>query len=188
MAELTCRFIEIIGQKTNIIALWDGPCGCCSAREEISREMDPEAKDIPESLGDYSEEDFPSVCSKCRKPRGDAKLKRALSREPIFNTKSESPEPGDMFWFPDWLGDCFDWDNCDGKHLKVILPNGDEWDVDGRATNCTMPNDRKHRCWVREGTPPNVHVSKKGPTCGAGAGSIASGKYHGFLRHGKLVG
>jgi hypothetical protein len=76
------------------------------------------------------------------------------------------------------------WHNCDGRHLVCILPNGHPWDVDGRANNCTMPNERLHRCWVRHGSPENltVHVSKNGPSCAAGAGSILSGDYHGFLQ------
>jgi hypothetical protein len=56
-----------------------------------------------------------------------------------------------------------------------------------RASNCTMPNDMLHRCWVRHGNPPMITVDKNGPTCGAGAGSILSGNWHGFLRNGELV-
>jgi hypothetical protein len=81
---------------------------------------------------------------------------------------------------------CFDWDNCDGTHLHVRLPNGEFWNVDGRASNCTMPDDRLHRCWVRHGEPPLVTVDKNGLTCAAGAGSIQAGDYHGFLVEGVL--
>lgn len=95
--------------------------------------------------------------------------------------------PGMMYWEP-WHGEtCHFWDNCDGKHLHVVLPNGVHWDIDGRATNCTLPNDRTHRCWIREGIPPNVTAGKNGHTCSAGAGSILSGNYHGFLRNGVLT-
>jgi hypothetical protein len=69
----------------------------------------------------------------------------------------------------------------------VVLPNGHIWDVDGRASNCDMKEDRTHRCWVRHGDPPNVHVDKNGHTCHAGAGSILSGNYHGFLHNGELT-
>jgi hypothetical protein len=40
---------------------------------------------------------------------------------------------------------------------------------------------------VRHGEAPNITVDKNGVTCGAGAGSIQCGSYHGFLRNGELV-
>ena len=67
------------------------------------------------------------------------------------------------------------------------LPNGREWDIDSRCSNCTLPDDRIHRCWVRHGEPPNIHVDKNGHTCSAGAGSILAGDYHGFLHNGELT-
>jgi hypothetical protein len=75
----------------------------------------------------------------------------------------------------------------DGKCLIVICPNGRQWMIDGPASNCTMKNDTgpygvAHRCWTRIGTPPLIQVGKQfGKTCGAGAGSIQAGNYHGFL-------
>lgn len=77
----------------------------------------------------------------------------------------------------------------DGRVLVVILPDGHPWTIDSRANNCTMPDDDKHWCWVREGRPEDgsLNVTKNGRTCAAGAGSIMTGKYHGFLRHGKLT-
>jgi hypothetical protein len=121
-------------------------------------------------------------------------------------------EPGNMFW-ADWLPHepcddpgpfrCADWKNSDGsyakrgwhncvdgRHLNVMLPNGITWDVDSRASNCDMPNDVLHRCWQRRFNPetetPKFTVGKDQPTCGAGAGSIQSGDYHGFLHDGAL--
>jgi hypothetical protein len=78
------------------------------------------------------------------------------------------------------------WDNDDRHHLVVITPGG-FWDIDSRASNCTMKEDGLHRCWIRHGAPPNVTVDKRGFTCSAGAGSIAQEGYHGFLRNGELV-
>jgi hypothetical protein len=77
----------------------------------------------------------------------------------------------------------------DGRVLVVRLPDGHDWVIDSRANNCTLPLDDKHWCWVREGRPEDgtLHVGKSGRTCSAGAGSIATGRYHGFLRHGRLV-
>jgi len=61
--------------------------------------------------------------------------------------------------------------------------------IDSRASNCTMPDDNAHRCWVRHGRPEDgtLHVDKNGLTCAAGGGSILAGNYHGFLHHGHLV-
>lgn len=98
--------------------------------------------------------------------------------------------PGALYWAPcrrdRTSGRCAEWDDCTGRHLHVVLPNGMHWDMDGRASNCTQPDDRAHRCWVRHGDPPNVHVDKHGRTCSAGAGSIQMGTYHGFLHQGRL--
>jgi hypothetical protein len=92
--------------------------------------------------------------------------------------------PGAMFdaWWSPWRGD-------DGISLTVILPNGDAWHVDHRASNCTSPDDDNHRCWVRHGDPRTepVTVDKNGHTCTAGGGSIASDGYHGFLTNGELT-
>lgn len=65
------------------------------------------------------------------------------------------------------------------------------WYIENRASNCTMPNDNEHRCWVRHGTVgQRLHVDKNGKTCGAGAGSFFMGPdncWHGFLQNGKLT-
>lgn len=88
-----------------------------------------------------------------------------------------------------WLNEFPDYTGPDGIALIVKLPNGRDWMVDSRASNCTMKDDHKHKCWVRHGDPKtgHVHVDKNGLTCGAGAGSILSGDYHGFLHDGFLV-
>lgn len=90
--------------------------------------------------------------------------------------------PGAM-WDADW----YPWKGPDGRCLVVKCPNGQEWVIDSRASNCTMPDDTAHRCWVRHGQPPHVTVDKNGLTCAAGAGSIQAGDYHGFLRDGKFT-
>ena len=75
----------------------------------------------------------------------------------------------------------------DGKMVVCVLPNGDHWHIDSRASNCTMKTDKAHRCWVRHGTVGQViHVDKNGNTCQAGAGSIAVDGWHGFLHNGEL--
>ncbi|HEY2662179.1 MAG TPA: hypothetical protein VGI79_20845 [Caulobacteraceae bacterium] len=83
------------------------------------------------------------------------------------------------------------WDGrkgADGRSLVVVTPQGD-WNLDHRASNCTRPDDKVHRCWVRHGRPEDgtLHVDKAGDTCAAGAGSIIMhGGWHGFLHHGEL--
>jgi len=93
---------------------------------------------------------------------------------------------GAMYYLPDAEGYA---KGPDGHSLVVVLPNGHQWHVDMRCSNCTMPNDNKHRCWVRHGDvrKGEITVDKNGRTCSAGAGSIQSGDYHGFLRDNHLV-
>ncbi len=87
----------------------------------------------------------------------------------------------DAWWHPDY------WKGPDGRSLVVMCPGGSEWNIDSKASNCTMKDDWVHRCWIRHGEPPNITVDKNGPTCAAGAGSIQTRNWHGFLRNGELV-
>lgn len=97
----------------------------------------------------------------------------------------DSAPPGAM-WDAHWMRRSMR--GPDGLCLMVKCPGGQDWMVDGRASNCTMPDDNEHRCWPRRGTPPEVTVDKSfGPTCSAGAGSIGTRNWHGFLRNGHLV-
>jgi hypothetical protein len=89
----------------------------------------------------------------------------------------------DATWLHDWKEKC----GPDGRSLFCKLPNGSDWHIDGRASNCGKPDDNAHRCWVRHGEPPLLTVDKDGLTCEAGAGSIMSRDWHGFLRAGELV-
>ncbi len=102
-----------------------------------------------------------------------------------FKEHPHQHEIGAM-WRATWLPKGFDWDNETEAHLIVKTPGG-SWDIDARASNCTLPNDKQHRCWVRHGLPPDIHVDKNGVTCAAGAGSILIGNYHGFLHNGVLT-
>jgi hypothetical protein len=124
------------------------------------------------------------VCDKC------GELFIATFHTTMYDTPSGYLEPGCLYWM-DYPENIY-WDNHKGPHLMAITPNGAHWCIDGRASNCTLPNDKLHRCWVRHGTVPNIHVDKKGLTCKAGAGSIITRKgepdeYHGFLHNGKFT-
>ena len=112
-------------------------------------------------------------------------------RKDTGETKKHNYEWGlGAMWFAVWQPPQWCWDNETEPHLIVRCPDGangmHDWDIDSRASNCTLKNDRLHRCWVRHGTPPMIHVDKQGVTCQAGAGSIWSGKWHGFLTNGVL--
>ena len=77
----------------------------------------------------------------------------------------------------------------DGRCLVLKTPGG-SWYIDSRASNCTLPDDKTHKCWIRHGSPEipgSLHVDKNGHTCAAGAGSIISGSFHGFCHHGNIV-
>lgn len=113
--------------------------------------------------------------------------------------------PAGAMWYADWYLDGikntpdYQWyRGPDGRCLIVRVPNGrggvHDWSVDSRCSNCTLPSDNVHKCWVRHGDPPNVTVDKNGATCQAGAGSIGvwnenqtAYAWHGFLRNGHLV-
>ena len=97
----------------------------------------------------------------------------------VWDTPSGKLEPGCMYWNDNGY--------YDTPHLQVICPNGQGWDIDSRASNCTLPNDNEHKCWIRHGEPPNITVDKNGKTCSAGAGSIQAGNYHGFLINGEFT-
>lgn len=195
---VTCRFIEENGTKAWLRVYWGSTeCGGSyhNAQVPLTETDTLEAWDLGGKPEDYPDDRWPTSCERCGASVPSVDIHRQVFRQRRYNTPSGSPEPGDMFWvtwrhyrFPNGTKTSCDWDDCDGKHLQVILPNGYGWDADGRASNCTMPNDRLHRCWVRHGDPPNVTVDKNGRTCAAGAGSIAVTGFHGFLRGGKLIG
>lgn len=77
----------------------------------------------------------------------------------------------------------------DGRVLIVRLPDGHDWTIDSRCNNCDLLLDDEHWCWNRSGRPEDgtldVRRSKPGQTsCNVGAGSIQTGRWHGFLHNG----
>ena len=161
-------------------------------------------------IEDYPADMWPTACSHCGKPvptdvwtrscqepsdvgKEGVWLVRQVFESRLYDSPSGSPEPLDVFWrackHADDVGKCWNWDNCPGQHLIAVCPNGHDWNVDGRASNCGSPDDRIHRCWVRHGSPEDgtLHVDKGGVTCNAGGGSIQAGDYHGHLHNGRFV-
>ena len=192
------RLIERIGTRFTLRKEW----GKCTRNPS-------EGSDEHEASFSYDTEDLPrkgaarfpgpadprhdevTRCEYCGEEAPEDAHRLGGSR-PIYDTPSGRDEPGLLYFVkhdPDewcWLG----WENCDGKHLHAVCPNGATWVIDQRASNCGRPDDKTHRCWVRHGDPEKgapVHVDKDGDTCQAGAGSIIAGDYHGFLHHGRFT-
>jgi len=183
-ANVPARLTTITALQPRLTAMWDGPCGKSSlhvARLDVGARVSPRSDNMPRL-----ERGWKGSCERCgvEIPWDEGTLVSGqLFR--IWDTPSEALEPGCLFWQDDYKGHCSGrWSNCDGRHLNAVLPNGHHWDIDSRASNCTLKEDTIHRCWVRVGEPPNVHISKDGLSCAAGAGSILAGDYHGFLHHG----
>jgi hypothetical protein len=107
--------------------------------------------------------------------------KRADTGELITLSKAPIGAVWDAYWNHDRPQQC----GLDGKCMYARTPGGD-WHIDGRCSNCTLPDDKVHRCWVRHGSDGDMHVDKNGVTCQAGGGSILQKNYHGFLNHGYL--
>jgi hypothetical protein len=137
----------------------------------------------------YKDHRWPKGCDRCGEefPEG---AEYQLNLNVLFSRSDGGPlttlreASAGAMWYADW------WlpNNVgpDGHVLTVRIPGGHDWMVDGRASNCTRKDDKTHRCWVRHGTPPLVTVDKNGDTCQAGAGSIQTDDWHGFLRNGFL--
>jgi hypothetical protein len=187
-AALPARLVAVVAHQPVITAMWDG----CEriGRLHVARHRPSDPTPVDQPIPDMPElvRGWDGACEYCGDPipwdSDDVHLGGGLWS--IYDTASGKLEPG-CLWFDDHAGrECFHWGNCDGRHLHAMLPNGAYWDIDGRANNCSLPDDRTHRCWVRVGEPPAVTAGKAGHTCSAGAGSILAGDYHGFLINGEF--
>jgi len=94
------------------------------------------------------------------------------------DTLLDDAGPGALYYADYYLDDRFYPAGPDGHVLCCNTPGG-LWIIDSRASNCTMPGDNEHRCWVRQGDPKDptgkrggrpFTVGKDGLTCEAGAG------------------
>jgi hypothetical protein len=159
--------------------------GCHNAHKFLKDVMVKEAWTEGGNPEDYPESEWNRVCESCGAVAPETGINKQVFHQRLYNTTSGSPEPGDMY-YNDWLPKDYYWDNHSGLYLTVILPNGREWNIDSRASNCGLPEERTHRCWVRHGEPPNITVDKNGHTCNAGAGSIWVDDYHGMLQNGQF--
>lgn len=114
-------------------------------------------------------------------------LERIFRRTDTGHEYTLRAAPPGAMWFAWWLERVKTWCGPDGRALIVRLPDGRDWHIDSRASNCTMPEDTEHRCWVRHGEVPKITVDKDGNTCKAGKGSIKTASWHGFLIDGVLT-
>ena len=182
------RFVTVVAWRRVAGVSWEDAARCGAGRHHSERVVEEGAR---EELGEGHppNESFPTCCDTCGQGVPDSDAAHCfVAVRPVYDTASGRPEPGDLYsvrLHEGRRGYCPGrWSDCDGLHLLAVLPDGSMWDVDGRASNCAMPHDNLHRCWVRHGEPPTITVDKAGRTCAAGAGSVAVGTYHGFLRDG----
>jgi len=175
----------------------DGACpDCGTGRHDASTDLDSVVSDGPFDVSRapthlertlYAAR-WPTKCSGC-----DYEFREEDAWQ-IFSSREYASADGRAFVGLHRLpvGACYDarWypkKGPDGRRLIVMTPGG-LWDIDSRASNCTMPHDDAHQCWVRRGKPEDgtLHVDKSGLTCAAGAGSIQFPNWHGFLHNGRL--
>lgn len=186
---IACRLATVVAERSSRGARW-GSCPSNAGEEHYANYLGPPHR--PGKLAEPRIRDgWRGACEACGEPipwKGTEPVYGSAGHQRVFDTPSGTLEPGCLFWVPDWGGYCHSrWTNCKGRHLWAMCPNGQTWDIDSRARNCGLPDDGKHRCWVRHGRPPKVHVDKEGRTCQAGAGSIVAGDYHGFLHDGAFT-
>jgi hypothetical protein len=157
------RLIRVVATSLSEGVSWKGPAPCKDAREWHSARW--KVAELPGDTNDgfpeVALESIPgrhpdAVCEDCGAPPS-ANVSGFSSTRRIYDTPSGRPEPGNLFWTP-WMHDdrkCWRWENCNDPrgHLYCVLPDGHPWDIDGRASNCTMPEEKTHRCWVRHGDP-----------------------------------
>lgn len=182
-------YCEYTGEQNFTKMWWCDTCNNVGKRVVVGRGISSDFENIP------WEDEPPVPCEKCGNSssfssRGSIKIYRRIDTGEEITKLTD--HPGACYEDPDGA-----WDSkarnkrfgYDGKALVVILPNGSSWYIDSRASNCTRPEDNSHRCWVRHGSPLDgtLHVDKNGDTCQAGAGSIISGDFHGFLHSGHIV-
>lgn len=190
------RYIEEIGTRVELRVFWGSNCGtngCHDSRRFIT-DLPGHFLDVDKdghaggSVSDYPEPMWPKKCDCCGELVPED-AKRQVFNQRLYNSTNGRPEPGDLF-YESWLPENMYWDNHKGPHLLLVLPNGHVFNTDARASNCTMKEDRTHRCWVKHGAEipmDKITLDKDGHTCSAGAGSILSGDYHGFLKNGELT-
>jgi hypothetical protein len=136
----------------------------------------------------------PKACPKCGRVFTPAEDEFQIFCETLYR-RADTGEilglrdaPPGASWDAVWYHDIPEWCGLDGRAVIVKCPDGHDWHVDGKCSNCTRPDDKVHKCWCRHGDPTKAEltVDKNGDTCQAGAGSIQAPHWHGFLTNGVL--
>ncbi len=218
MAGIKLFMVEATGIVVEEVCLWPPsgapPCpggsykgAPCCARMELRRVVGIGPGEHP-PFSPYMEQkkawDSLKYCSTCGLAANEdwhgsssmGHLWRRPDRPDELERKPDAFGPG-AIWKAKWLGDLprivWHWDNWPETEFPIsIMTPGGVWMPQSRASNCTMPEDRLHRCWCLHGTMPDTLTADKTPepggsTCAAGAGSILTNGWHGFLRNGELV-
>lgn len=138
---------------------------------------------------------FPTSCEACGRPFTDP-IRQIFLDSVYSRSDSGLPvilrdAPAGACWDAYWIRHDSDGRRTgpDGVSLVVRCPGGHDWMTDGPASNCDQPG-RPHKCWVRHGDPRKcdltVDKGSPGESCNAGAGSIITPQWHGFLTAGVL--
>lgn len=206
MPQIKCTFWETLQRSTYYLRRYSSSSnekcqGGGSYHNALSKEPLATTDDTPNAEGivcnnsppapAHGDPRWPTKCDKCDYQFNEFDTHQVFGRKLMKNKETgevlqEDQLPVGAMWYCDWYNSFFG-PGPDGHSLVVRLPGNFDWNVDGEANNCTRKGDRSHKCWIREGAPPNVTAGKNGNTCSAGAGSIAVPGYHGFLRNGYLV-
>lgn len=211
MSDSRCFFLEPTGQAFVALRRYSDsqsrPCATGSYHNamtpvgtlpvrEVEHEDGRRTYELAEAHPNPAHEDprWPTVCERCGYAFQEDDIwqpwyERLYRRLDTGEEMTIRDAPAGALWYADWMPASW-WHGPDGRVLMCRTPGGD-WNIDSRASNCTLRDDNEHRCWVRHGdprNPPSLTVDKNGLTCAAGAGSIQAGSFHGFLRDGVLIG
>lgn len=196
MANIKCFYIEPTGRYNVSLRRYSSGSNDCIDGWIHNASIKIGETDINSASGDLHSHDdpkWPKFCTTCNQYEFKDFDEWQLNHHEIYIDRKTgslyelgSSVPVGAIWRCTWYEDMKDFTGPDGKSYCVKTPGGD-WVIDSRASNCTLPNDNIHKCWVRTGEPPNFTVGKNGNTCAAGAGSIMMKNYHGFLINGELT-
>ena len=188
---MQARLATVIGERVKLRIYWGDACGghgTHNAHKTI-RDTDTvvDIYDCTDNPDGHAKELWPTQCDHCGLAVPEELFSqregRQVNRGARYDTPSGELEPGCLYWRHS-ISNSHYWDNHNGPMLHAVLPNGAEWNIDSRASNCALPDNRTHRCWCRHGEPPDITVNKTGETCGAGGGSIDVSGWHGHLENG----
>jgi hypothetical protein len=206
MTPIRVFFLSPTNQHKQSLRRMARDCGCsgdesrwCSASVELGV-IEAERPVSGHAAWPRDDQRWPAACAKCGKPFDAADewmvdYRRLYCRSDTGELlKINDAPPGacwDAYWYrdrTDRLPGCGSMVGPDGRTLIVRCPDLHDWIIDSRASNCDRKDDDTHWCWVRHGKPEDgtLHVDKNGHTCGAGAGSIQTPHWHGFLDNGCL--